>query len=85
MLKKIPSDKMNVTKTALFFLLQTPTHHSFTFNSQYLYDLKYKTHLSKPMGRTFHFQFSFVFMKVHIFVQLKAWNLTLNRHNSFEN
>ena len=33
MLKKIPSDEMNGTKNALFFLSQTPTHHSFTLTS----------------------------------------------------
>ena len=31
--KKFPLYKINVTKNALFFLLQVPTHHSFTFNS----------------------------------------------------
>ena len=42
MLKKnIPSDKINVIKNVLFFLSRAPTHHSFTFNSQLLYELKY--------------------------------------------
>ena len=41
MLKKFPSDKINVTKDALFFLSQAPTHHSFTFNLQFLYKLKH--------------------------------------------
>ena len=35
MLKKFPSDKINVTKNAPFFLLRAPTHHSFTFNLRY--------------------------------------------------
>ena len=30
MLKKLPSDKINGTKSALFFLLRAPTPHSFT-------------------------------------------------------
>ena len=30
MLKKIPSDKTNVTKRALLFLSRAPTHDSFT-------------------------------------------------------
>ena len=30
MLKKYPSDKINGTKNALFFLLEAPTDHSFT-------------------------------------------------------
>ena len=33
MLKKFPPDKINGTKNALFFLSQTPTHHSFTLTS----------------------------------------------------
>ena len=32
MLKKIPLDKRNITKKALFLLLQAPTHLSFTFD-----------------------------------------------------
>ena len=34
MLKKYPSDKINVTKNTVFFS-QAPTHQSFTFNSQF--------------------------------------------------
>ena len=48
MLKTYPSDKINVTKN--YFLSQTPTHHSFTLNSQFLYELKHKVHLSKSVG-----------------------------------
>ena len=33
MFKKFTPDKINVTKNALFFLSQAPTHYSFTFNS----------------------------------------------------
>ena len=75
LLKKFPSDKMNVTKNALFFLSQAPTHHSFTFNSQILYELKRKVHLSKAVSGIFHFQFRLVFFKVYIFVQHKEWTL----------
>ena len=32
MLKKNSLDKINRKKKALFFLLQAPSHHSFTFN-----------------------------------------------------
>ena len=35
-LKKFSSDKINLTKNALFFISWTPTHDSFTFNSQFL-------------------------------------------------
>ena len=45
MLKKIPSDKINGAKNALFFLSQVPAHHSFTFNLRYLYELKHKARL----------------------------------------
>ena len=75
MLKKIPSDKINLTKKALSFLLPTLTHHSFTFNSQFLHELKHKFRLSKNVYGIFHFRFLFVFIKVHIFVQQKAWTL----------
>ena len=76
MLKKFPSDKINVTENTLFFLLRPPSHHSFTFNSQFLYGLKYNVHLSETV--IFHFQFCFVFMKFYIFVQQKPWTLWLS-------
>ena len=49
MLKKFPSDKRNVTKNVAFFLSCAPTHHGFTFNLQFLYELKHKFHLSKTV------------------------------------
>ena len=75
MLKKIPSDKINGTKNALFFLSRAPTHHSFTFNLRFLYGLKRKVRLSKTVCGTFHFRFRSVFIKVYIFVQQNAWTL----------
>ena len=57
MLKEFPSDKINGTKKGLFF----------TFNLQFLYELKYKVHLSKTVCGIFHFRL--VFIKVYIFVQ----------------
>ena len=36
-------------KKSLFFLLQAPTHHSFTFNLRFLYELKHKVPLSKTV------------------------------------
>ena len=68
MLKKFPSDKINGTKNALFFLSRAPTHHSFTFNLRFLYELKHKVRLSKTVCGIFHFRFHFVFIKVYIFV-----------------
>ena len=41
-LKKLSSDKTSGTKNALFFLSRVPTHHSFTFNLQFLYEQKHK-------------------------------------------
>ena len=68
MLKKLPSDKLNVTNNAVFFLSQAPTHHSFTFNLRFLYELKHKVHLSKSVYGMFHFRFRYVFIKAYIFV-----------------
>ena len=45
MLEKFCLDKINVAKMHNFFLLKAQTHHSFTFNSRFLYELKYKVHL----------------------------------------
>ena len=75
MLKKFPSDQTNVTKNAFFILLRASTHHNFTFNSQFLYELKHMVHLSKNMCGIFQFQLRLVFIKVYIFVQQKAWTL----------
>ena len=57
-----PSDKINVIKNSVFFL----SH--FTFNLQFLYELKHKVRLSKSLCWIFHFRLLFVFIKVCIFV-----------------
>ena len=75
MSKKLPLGKINGTKTALFFLSRAPTHHSFTFNMRFLYELRPKVRLSKTVCGIFHFRFSFIFIKVYIFVQQNAWTL----------
>ena len=62
-------------KRCPLFLSCVPTHHSFTFNLQFLYELKYKVQLSKIVSGIFHFRFRFVFIKVYIFVQQNAWTL----------
>ena len=62
-LKKFPSDKINGTKNALFFLLQASTYHSFTFNLRFSYELKHKVRLFKTVRGIFHFRFRFVFVK----------------------
>ena len=75
MLKKFPSDKINATKNALFLLPRAPTHHSFTFNLRFFYELKQKFLRSKTVCRILHFQFCFVFIKDYIFVQQNTWTL----------
>ena len=75
MLKKFPSDKINGTKNALFFLSRAPTHHSFTFNLGFLSELKQKLRLTKAVCGVFRFRFRFVFIKVYTFVQQNAWTL----------
>ena len=77
MLKKFPSDKINGTKNALFFLSRAPTHHSFTFNLRFLHELKHKVRLSKILCGIFLFWFRFVFIKVYIFIQENAWTFWL--------
>ena len=77
MLKKFSSDKINGTKNALFSLLRAPTHHSFTFNLRFLYELMHKVHLSKTMCGFLHFRFRFVFIKGYIFGQKNTWTLCL--------
>ena len=72
MLKKIPLDKINGTKNALFFLSRFRTHHSSTFTFRFLYELKHKVSLSKTVERIFHFRFRFVFIEVYILVQQNA-------------
>ena len=61
--------KKNGGKKALFFLSQAPTHHSYTFNLRFLYQLKHKVRPSKTVCGIFHFQFQFVLIRVYIFVQ----------------
>ena len=75
MLKKFSSDKINGTKNAIFFLSRAPTHHSFTFNLRFLYELKHKVRLSKTVCGIFHFRFGSVFIKVYVFVEGNTWAL----------
>ena len=68
-------DKINGTKNPLFFLLRAPTHHSFTFNLGFLYELKRKICLSKTVFGIFHFRFRFVLINFYILVQQNTWTL----------
>ena len=67
MLQKFPSKKINVSRA--------PTHHDFTFNWQFLYELPYMVRLSKRVYWIFRFRNRFDFIKVYVFVQQKAWTL----------
>ena len=42
---------------------------SFTINSRFLYELKYKIYLSKSLRGIFHFRFRLTFIKVYVFIQ----------------
>ena len=66
MWKNFPSEKINSTKNSLFFLSPAATHHSFTFNLQFLYKLKDKVRLFKtvwdfPFSNPFCFFWSLFF------------------------
>ena len=85
-LQKFPSDKLNGTKNALFFLSRAPTNHTFTFNYLFSYELEHMVQLSRTVRGIFHFRFRLIFIKVYIFVQQKTWTLlALKRHNFFQN
>ena len=70
MLKKFPLNKINGIKNAIFLLSRATTHHSFTFDLRFLYNVKVR--LSKTLYGIFHFRFCFVFIKVYIFAQQNA-------------
>ena len=57
------------------FLLRVPTHHTFTFNLRFLYELNHDVHLSKTVRGIFHFRFRLVFIEVYVFVQQNTWTL----------
>ena len=73
MLKMFFSDKVTVQK--MRFFSRAPSHHSFTFNLQFLYELKHKIRLSKTVCGMFHFRFPFVFIKLYIFASQNALTL----------
>ena len=63
-----------------FFLLRAPAYHSFTFNLQFLYELKYKVRLPKFSifdSVSFLLKLIFLFNKKHEPFDFK-------RHNSFQ-
>ena len=78
-------DKINVIKNVLLFLSWAPTHHSFTFNLQFLYELRQKVHLSKIGCGNFHFQYVSFLLQFTFFSNKSMNYLTLKRQNSFQN
>ena len=79
--------KKDGTKNALFFLLRTPTHHSFSLNLRFLCELKHKICLSKTVCGIFHFRIRFVFILKFIFLfnKMHAFFDFKTSHNSFQN
>ena len=62
--KKISFRQNKRYKKCPLFFSRAPAHHSFTFNLQFLYELKRKVCLSKTVCGISHFGFRFVFIKV---------------------
>ena len=75
MLKKFPSDKISGNKKFLSFISRARTRQIFTFNLQFLYELKHKVPLFKCVCAIFYFYFRFVFISVYIFAQQNSWIL----------
>ena len=50
---------------------------NFTFNLQFLQELKHMAHISKNVCWIFQFRFHLIFIKFYIFVQQKTWTLWL--------
>ena len=80
-LKKFPSEKINGTIDALSLFLRAPTHYSFTFNFQFLYELKHRVRLSKIACGFSSFD-SVSFLSKFLFFSTKCLvSLTLKGHN----
>ena len=84
MLKIFPSDKINITKIALFFLPQLIIVLLLIRDSYMGWSTRFIS-LKVCVWGISHFQFRLVFIKVCILVQQKAWTLILKRHNSLRN
>ena len=64
-----------------FFFRELQTHHSFTFNLRFLYELKLKVPFSKTVCGIFYFRFHYVFYQSLYFYSTKCMDsLTLERH-----
>ena len=73
MLKKIHRTKLTLQKMVPFFLLRAPTHHRFTSNLRFLFEMKHKVRLFKSVQNflfsipsvLFLLQFMFLIDKKH--------------------
>ena len=45
---------LKITYISSLFFSRAPTHHSFTFNLRFLYELKHKIRVSKTVCGMFH-------------------------------
>ena len=50
-LKRFPSCKIKGTKNAFYFISRAPIHQNFTFNLQFLYELKHKVRRSSSLQK----------------------------------
>ena len=84
MLKKFSFGQNKQYKKFPLFFSRAPTHHSFTYNSRFLCDLKHKVRLSKSVCGIFHNRFRF-YQSLYFGSTKSMDSLTLKRHNSFQN
>ena len=78
----IHGDKTQILKkfqNALFFLFWAPTHHSFTFNLWFFYELTHCLFQRSGSG-IFHFWLCFIFIKVYFCSTKCMDSLTLKCH-----
>ena len=68
-LKKFPQNKLNMRRNPSFFFREI--HHSFIFDTRFLYKLEHEARLSKSLRGIFHCRFGFIFFKVYFFAQEK--------------
>ena len=87
MLNKYLSGKTNFTKNGFFSLSRASPHHSFTFNSRFLYALKHKVHISKTECEILNFRSipPCSYKSLYSCSTKSIDSLTLKHHNSFQN
>ena len=73
----------NSYKNALSFLSRALSRHSFTFNTQFLYELKHKFNLSKIVCGIFPFRLVWFLLKCIFLFNKKHELFTFKHHNPF--